>query len=336
MAMIRSAGLRGFRATVAELGGSADTYAHAAGLPAAALDTDDLLVPDHAMAHILNIAADDLACPDLGLRIAARQDLGMLGPLALAIQNSATLAEALECTSRYLFVHAQALSLSLEPDPYGAAGVAALRYGPPLGRPAPVQGTDLGLGFLHRAIRFLVGPYGLRSVELPYYPTASLATYETFFGAPVRTGCTAAMLRVPIGLASRSLEGSDAHLRNLALAFLAEQAPHEQTDLVQRVRAALSQSLGTAPAEIGTVARLLNVHPRTLQRQLRRRDTTFAAVLDEVRQQVARRYLTGTDLPMSQVAGLLGLSEQSALTRCCRRWWNATPTAIRRGRTTPA
>lgn len=334
MPLIRSAGLRGFRATVAELGGSAETYARAAGLPIAALDADDLLVADHAMGHVLEIAADALACPDLGLRIAARQDLGMLGPLALAIQSSATLAEALECTNRYLFVHAQALSLSAEPDPYGVAGVGALRYGLPPGRPAPVQGTDLGLGFLHRAICFLVGPYGLRSVELPYHPPAPLAAYETFFGAPVRTGCSAAMLRVPAGLDSRPLDGSDAHLRNLALAFLAEQAPHEQVDLVQRVSAALTQSLGTAPAEIGTVARLLNVHPRTLQRQLRRCDTTFAAILDEVRRQAARRYLTGTDLPLSQVAGLLGLAEQSALTRCCRRWWSATPTAIRQGRST--
>lgn len=332
--MIRSAGLRGFRATVAELGGNAETYVRAAGLPVATLDTDDLMVPDHAMAQALEIAADVLACPDLGLRVAARQDLGMLGPLALAIQNSATVADALECTSRYLFVHAQALSLSLEPDPYGAADTCALHYGSPPDRPAFPQGTDLGLGFLHRALVFLVGDYGLRSVELPYHLPAPSAAHQTFFGAPVRTGRPAAMLRVPSSLTSRPLDGSDAHLRHVALAFLAEQAPQGPPDIVHRVRAALTQSLGTAPPEIGATARLLNIHPRTLQRQLREHDTTFAAILDEARCQVARRYLHGTNLPMSQIAGLLGLSEQSALTRCCRRWWGTTPTAIRRRRAT--
>ena len=58
--------------------------------------------------------------------------------------------------------------------------------------------------------------------------------------------------------------------------------------------------------------------------------TSFAVVVDEVRRNAARRYLTGTDMPMTQVAGLLGLSEQSALSRCCRRWWGASPTGVRR------
>ncbi|MGK5533270.1 AraC family transcriptional regulator ligand-binding domain-containing protein [Streptomyces sp. URMC 129] len=333
MSVIRSAGLRGFRATVTELGGDPEDCAARAGLPVAALDADDLMVSDEAVAKALEIAARDLDCPDLGLRIATRQDFGMLGALALAIQSSATVAEALECTSRYLFVHARSLSLSLEPDPYGTPGIAALRYGPLPGLPAPVQGTDLGLGFLHRAILFLVGPYGLRGVELPYRPAAPASVYEDFFGAPVRFGRPAAVLRIPTSLGPRPLARGDEHLRHLALTFLAERAPAAggQPDVVPRVRAAVRQSLGTAPPDIRTVARLLTVHQRTLQRRLSDQGTTFAAIVDDERRRAARRYLVGTDLPLSQVAGLLGLSEQSALTRCCRRWWGTTPSAVRRG-----
>ncbi|MGB8945046.1 MAG: helix-turn-helix transcriptional regulator, partial [Streptomyces sp.] len=95
------------------------------------------------------------------------------------------------------------------------------------------------------------------------------------------------------------------------------------------VRAVVGRSLGTSPPEIGTVAHLLNVHPRTLQRRLRAVGTTFAEVIDEERRSAARRYLTETDLPLGQVALLLGLSEQSALNRCCRRWWGTTPRAVR-------
>ncbi|WP_370099625.1 AraC family transcriptional regulator [Streptacidiphilus sp. MAP12-20] len=332
MSLVRSAGLRGFRATVAELGGDAESYAVRAGLPVAALDSDDLLVPDHAAGRALELAAADLRCPDLGLRVAARQDFGMLGALALAIQNSPTLADALECTSRYLFMHAQALSLSLVADPYDAPGIAALRYDlrPDLAG-FHVQGTDLGLGFLHRAILYLVGPYGLRSVELPYQPAAPVSVYEEFYGAPVRVRRPAALLRVPRSLAGRSLADSNEQLRRLALTFLEEQSPGGSgSELLPRLRAAVQRSLGTNPPELATIAGLLNLHPRTLQRRLGDQGTSFAAVLDEERRQAAHRYLTATDIPMTQVAGLLGLSEQSALTRCCRRWWNATPTEIRR------
>jgi AraC-like DNA-binding protein len=35
---------------------------------------------------------------------------------------------------------------------------------------------------------------------------------------------------------------------------------------------------------------------------------------------------------MSQVAAALGLSEQSALSRSCRRWFDATPSEVRAAR----
>ncbi|MFQ6398605.1 AraC family transcriptional regulator [Nocardia sp. KC 131] len=331
MSVIRSAGLRGFRATVAELGGDAEQFATACGLPIAALDADDMLVPDQAVAAVLELAAHRLGCPDLGLRIARRQDLDMLGPLALAIRNSPTLADVVECSSRYLFLHARSLSLILEPDPYGDRGVIALRYGVQPGYPTPIQGTDLGLAFVHRTIQRLVDDrYGLRSVELPYRPEAPIQTYEELFGAPVRVDRPAAILRVPSSLATRALSGGDENLHRLAMAFLAEQSGGANASIVPQVRAAVQQLLGTAPPEIGTVARLLTAHPRTLQRRLAIEGTSFATILDTARRDAARRYLTTTDMPMSQIASLIGLSEQSTFTRCTQRWWAATPTAIRR------
>ncbi|MFY0407820.1 AraC family transcriptional regulator [Solicola sp. PLA-1-18] len=332
MSVIRSAGIRGFRQVVTELGGDADAMARRAGLDPAALDADDLLVPEAAMAEVLEVAARTLDRPDLGLLVASRQDLSMLGPLALAIQNSPTVSGAMECTSRYLFVHAPSLSVTEEPDPDGVRGVSALRYGLPPGLQAPVQGTDLGLGFLHRAIGLLVGgSYGLRTVDLPHEPLAPIEVYEEFFGARVRTRRPAALLRLPSSLGDRPLAGSDEVIRQMALGFLAEHASPDDTGVAPQVRQAVQQTLGTTPPDVGAVAALLAVHPRTLQRRLAAEGTSFAEILDDVRRQAARRYLTTTDVPLSQVAGLLGLSEQSALTRCCRRWWDTTPSDVRRG-----
>ncbi|RYF60829.1 MAG: AraC family transcriptional regulator [Comamonadaceae bacterium] len=334
MSTIRSAALRGLRATVAELGGDADELARRAGLPPVALDGDDILVSDLAVVRILESAARVLDCPDLGLRVAARQDLGMLGPLALAIRNAPTVADAIECTSRYLFLHARGMSIAMEPDPDEARGVLALRYGVAAdGGGVSVQGVDLGLGFVHRTIEFLVGGrYGLRSVDLPYRPVAPIDRYEEFFGAPVRIARPAALLRVPRSITTHPLLGADEALMRLALTFLAEQAPsHPAPSIATQVQAAVLQSLGTTPPEIGVIARLLVLHPRTLQRRLAAEGTSFAAILDEVRRTQTRRYLTTTDMPMSQIAALVGLTEQATLTRCSRRWWNATPREVRRG-----
>ncbi|RJO79451.1 AraC family transcriptional regulator [Nocardia panacis] len=331
MSVIRSAGLRGFRATVAELGGDAEMLAAACGLPVAALDADDLLVPDARVDDVLELAARTLDCPDLGLRIAQRQDLDMLGPLALAIRNSPTLDDVLECSTRYLYLHARSLRVTVEPDPYGDRGVIAIRYGLTPGLRPEVQSMDLGIAFVHHMIQRLAGAqYGLRSVELSYRPLAPLERYEQFYGVPVRIERPNTALRVPKTLSNRPLSGGNEKLHRLAMAFLAQQGGGPDASLAPQVRAAVQHLIGTAASGIDAVARLLNLHPRTMQRRLAAEGASFANILNDVRRDAAHRYLTTTDLPVSQIASLLGLSEQATLTRSCRRWWGEPPSAIRR------
>ncbi len=331
MPLIRAAGITGFGALVRELGGDPEAMARRARLPLEALHDDELLVDDASLGRVLEIAAADLDVPDLGLRIAERQGFEMLGTLAVAIQSSPTIGEALDCTSRYLFVHARGLSVQAVDDPHGARGVVAVRYGPPAGGALFPQGMDSGLGFLHRSIRYLVGgPYGLRTVELPHRPVAPLARYEEFFGVPVTIGRPAALLRVPTSLSSLPVATVNGAVRELALAHLEAQGQGPGREVAPQVRAVLEQSLGTSPVEVESIASLLNVHPRTLQRRLAEEGTSFATILDELRMARAKRYLRSTSMPMTQVAAALGLSEQSALSRCCRRWWDRTPSEVRR------
>lgn len=330
MSLVRSAGLQKFRETVERLGGDPVLYARQAGLPAGALDADDLLIDDTALAAVLEIAAVALRCPDLGLRVAAAQDLSMLGPLAVAIQHSPSVGDALECTSRYMFVHARNMHIALMDDPEGVPAVKAVRYAFGEGvRPLP-QATDMTMLFLHRAVTFLVGGgYGLRSVDLPHDPAAPRERYAEAFGAQVRFARPEALLRVPASLLARPLEGVDATLRALALAFLSRQTPGPGTAVASRVRTVLAQALGTGSTGLADVARVLAVHPRTLQRELAGEGQSFAAILDNLRRSQARTYLTTTDMPLVQVSRLLGFAEQAVLSRCARRWWGMSPSALR-------
>ena len=79
-----------------------------------------------------------------------------------------------------------------------------------------------------------------------------------------------------------------------------------------------------APGDVRRLARVV------LLRRLEMPLADIAEVLDDVRRTEAARYLTTTNAPMGQVAGLLGLSEQSALSRACRRWFGASPREVRR------
>ncbi|MFF2083425.1 AraC family transcriptional regulator [Nocardia sp. NPDC058176] len=331
--MIRAASLRGFVPLVEQLGGDADRLLARFGLARGDLDSDEGLISITANDLVLDAAAAELGCPDLGLRLAEAQDVSILGPLAVVIEASSTAAEALVFASKYMFVHSPALSIGVEPDPRGRRGIAALTYRKELHEsPYSPQAIELGLGVFYQVAVMLMGNReGLLSVEIPHRPLSPVARYTEFFGAGVAFGRPAAALRVQRDRLDDRFATANEAIRRLALQYLAGNYPDPTRKVSTQVRRALSKSLGSAPPTIGRVARLLAVHPRTLQRQLAAEQTTFETVLDDVRRDAAHRYLTTTDLPLGQVATRLGFTEQSTLSHAVRRWYGVSPRDLRRG-----
>ncbi|WP_051807406.1 helix-turn-helix transcriptional regulator [Actinoplanes subtropicus] len=189
-------------------------------------------------------------------------------------------------------------------DPEGARQVVGLRL------PGGVRDPERALLALHRRLRDLAGDYGPRSVDLPG-PAADVHGWTERFGAKVRPGRPAALLRLPAGVLSDKV------------------GTVPRSTLAWRVRHALAERLGGPAATLGEVARSVAVHPRTLQRSLLDEGLTFAEILDCVRRERARAYLTGTDLPLTEISNRLGLAEPAVLSRCARRWWGRTPSQVR-------
>jgi len=328
---MRAAALRGVRPLVDSLGGDGAELLARFGIRFDAVDTHDAVVRAVAVARVLEHAAREFSCPDFGLRLAAQQDVSILGTLAVAIENSSTIGDAVACTSRFLFVHSPALSLSEIADPEGRPGVVGLRYGIGERGQASPQGTDLGLGLAHRILLLLSGgTYGLRSVLLPHPPLARLACYTEFFGADVRFCQPAAVLRIPRSLLAQPTDGGNEVLRALAVNYLETHFPRPARSVAARVQDALIRSLGSSTPRIDAVASAMQMHPRTLQRYLAAEHTTFAAVVDDARRHTAYQLLTESDIPLSRVAGVLGFASQSTLTRASRRWFGVSPSEIRR------
>jgi AraC-like DNA-binding protein len=325
MATTRSAGIRGLAAIAGRRGGEPVALVRAVGLNPAVLDHDDIPVADHRLGRLLDHAARELDLPDLGLRMAAEHDLGMLGPVAALLANSATGADALRSAVRYLAVHADALRLTAGPDPLGQPGVAALGLAWNTGGPPMAHLMDAGLGFLHRAMCLLLGDgYGLLDVRLGYRPVAPAGVYEQFFGVPVTVGGTTCTLRVRDEVFRLPIAGADADLHRRAEASLTVLSPPD-ADVLGRVR----DLLRSGPVSLTAVARTLAMHPRTLQRRLDGHGIGFAALVDGARRDEARHLLAETTVPLQEVSARIGFAEQATLTRACHRWWGVTPRSIR-------
>ncbi|MEU8708457.1 AraC family transcriptional regulator [Streptomyces sp. NPDC048565] len=330
--MIRAASLRGFVPLVRELGGDADALLTRFGIPREPLESDEGLVSITAHDRMLDAAAEQLACPDLGLRLAERQDLSVLGPLAVAIESSATVAEALDCASRFMFVHSPALNIDVAPDPRGRRGVVAVTYRKDLRESVySPQAMELGLGLFHRVASLLLGGLtGLRSVELPHAPVSPVRRYVDFFGRDVRFGAATGALCVERHLLDEHFVSADEAIRRIALDHLTLDFRAPGNTVATKVRLALAETLGTVPPRLDNVARLLRTHPRTLQRRLAEEGTSFEALLGGVRREAAHRWITCTELPLGQVAALTGFAEQSSLAHAVRRWYGVSPRELRR------
>ena len=74
----------------------------------------------------------------------------------------------------------------------------------------------------------------------------------------------------------------------------------------------------------------IHMSESTLQRRLKKENTRYQALLDQVRYKLALEYFKGTQLPVIDVADLLGFSSATNFRRTFKRWSGVTPSAIRK------
>ena len=77
------------------------------------------------------------------------------------------------------------------------------------------------------------------------------------------------------------------------------------------------------------VAAHLGVPVRTLRRKLRDEETSFRDLFDQLRAEVAIKYLRDTQMTIDDIAHALGFSETSNFRHAFRRWNHASPQEVR-------
>ena len=79
---------------------------------------------------------------------------------------------------------------------------------------------------------------------------------------------------------------------------------------------------------VDDVARSLGMSERTLARKLADEGLNFTEILQQLRRDLAVRYLEDRKLHVSKIAWLLGFSEVSAFTHTFKRWTGKTPSQM--------
>ncbi|MEJ2333526.1 MAG: helix-turn-helix transcriptional regulator, partial [Desulfobulbaceae bacterium] len=81
---------------------------------------------------------------------------------------------------------------------------------------------------------------------------------------------------------------------------------------------------------LDNVASVLCVGTRKLQRMLQQEATSFIALLNETRMELAKKYVLDKSMDMTEIAFLLGFAEQSTFSRSFKRWTGQSPSQYRK------
>lgn len=106
-------------------------------------------------------------------------------------------------------------------------------------------------------------------------------------------------------------------------------ARHDAQNLADQVRAYVVEALPGGRIESEDIAAKLHMSRRSLQRHLADEGTSYSALLDESRRELALRYIGEERMPVKEVTYVLGFSEPANFTRAFRRWTGQSPTEYR-------
>jgi len=100
---------------------------------------------------------------------------------------------------------------------------------------------------------------------------------------------------------------------------------------VAQVKSLLSGLVRHDACTIELIGEALAISPRTLQRRLAAAGTSYRALVDEVRADLAWRHVKRSELSLNRIAEVLGYRSPAAFSRAFRRWYRLSPRGARRG-----
>ena len=296
-------------------------------------------IPIDRYAALYNLLNRELDDEGFGL-FAQPMRLGSFEFLCRGCLSAPTLAEALARAARFLRLVLPDLAVSVRRSHGRAELVIAetrkLAENPD--DPGRIFAFEWLLRLLHGLACWLAGRgLALDSVIFPYRRPAHAGDYALIFTEDSRFAPT-----VPGGngtlVASFNANLLELPIRRdeAALAAFLDGAPGKITTLYRRdremvirvrdlLRAALPDTLG-----LDDIAGRLHLSPRTIHRRLENEGSSFRAIKDALRRDMALSRLTKTRDPIARIAADLGYTETSAFYRAFVEWTGMAPAHYRR------
>lgn len=320
---VRSSALHAIDQLIADLGGDVELLFARAGISVAVLQQPDLPLPVQAVVELFESAAAHCQCDSFGLQLASRQTLAVIGPLwqlAQCAPDIRTLLLQLEQFFQHVTSGAQ---VSLDHRADGVAVCYSLTSGI---SPRDRHTIELGFGLLCNEIRRHCGSrWQPQAVQLRHAPPANPGWHRQAFGSRLYFNQERNAVHLDQATLQQSLINSQRPNQQLLA-----QMQQEHPDIAWQTEKLLRDMLPFFRCSLPVLANALGSSTRTLQRNLAAGGTSVQQLRDQVRADLALKYLQQSSLAVADIAEILGYTSQSAFTRSFQRWYGINPLGARK------
>ena len=299
------------------------------GITQRQIDDPDERLPASSQVAFLGAAATALDDDLLGFRLAQGVDCRGLGLLYYVFASSTTLDEAIRRCARYSRVANEAVALEVLES---RRPVIRLGY-TGIARHSDVQQMEFIMAFLLRVCRYATGQQLVpERVSMMHVRPTIAPELAAFFGVKVAFGSDFDEIVLPAGTGDLRLVNADPYLNKIIVrdceAFLAKRRINVGPFRV-KVENAIAPLLPHGSARASVVAQALGMSERTMGRKLAQEGSSFTEILQQLRSEMAVRYVEDPSLPISRIAWLLGFEEVSSFSNAFKRWTGKSPRRMR-------
>jgi AraC-like DNA-binding protein len=300
-----------------------------AGLSANQINRKGIRIGVSSQIRFLELAAKALNDPLLGFRLACDADFRFAGLLYYVAASSETVGDALDRAARYSSIvnagvvlkrfEARNLTISLR-----YAGV--IRHSD---RQQMECWATAIIRFCRDSTESHLNPIAVHFVH-PRLPQSF--QIDKFFGCRIKFSANTDRIVFDKKAKQLRLVAADPYLNEMLLHYCEQALAYRRAKegpLQIAVENAMAPLLPHGGAQLEVVAQTLGVSSRTLARRLAAEGPSFGEILSQLRSDLATRYLSDPNLPISEIAWLLGYKSVGAFSHAYKRSTEMNPSKMR-------
>jgi AraC-like DNA-binding protein len=288
----------------------------------------DYVKVDQLWYDAVTIAGD----PNFGLRAAKAWHPSTLGALGYAWLTSTCLRTALDRFARYMAILTEGACLDVDTVHIGEVDEEVsvhLDYNK-ISKQQPTR-TDSFMAMLLVMCRVNCGTnFKPTSISLTHPAPADTTEFEALFKCPVYFDAAENRFNVSKEVADKQLLSANSQLALINDKIILDTlARLEKDNIIAQVKSEILKQLPSGNVTDTSVADAIYITPRSLQRKLQKENTTFRSILNDLREELAKKYLQNSNMNLIDVAFNLGFAEYSSFSRAFKNWTGTSPSAYR-------